>query len=63
MEEIVRSNDVVPATVGVLDGKIYIGWLAKYFYIPPKILSPVFFKGCRLLRWRNWQKLLVWAEQ
>jgi pseudouridine-5'-phosphate glycosidase/pseudouridine kinase len=25
MEEIVRSNDVIPATIGVLDGKIYVG--------------------------------------
>ena len=45
MEEIVRSNDVVPATVGVLDGKIYVGRLTNNFYIPPKILSQGFFSG------------------
>ena len=29
MEEIVRSNDVIPATIGVLDGKIYVGRQTK----------------------------------
>ena len=36
MEEIVKSNGVVPATVGVLDGKIYVGQQAKISRLPIK---------------------------
>ena len=31
MEEIVRSHNVVPATIGILDGKIYVGQPLKIY--------------------------------